>query len=64
MIIIIQAAENGVFIKQDTSDKFFVFEKPNRAPRQAARRVKELLDEFFQQTGEEEGGEEAGGDAD
>jgi hypothetical protein len=60
MIIIIQAAENGVFIKQDTSDACHVYEKPNRAPRAAARKVKELLDNFFENTAEPEGEEGAG----
>jgi hypothetical protein len=47
MIIIIQAAANGVFIKQDTSDECHVFEKPNRAPSAAAKLVRQLLQNHF-----------------
>lgn len=63
MIIIIQAAENGVFIKQDTSDACHVYERPNRAPRAASKKVKELLDAFFENHGGE-GEEEGTGDGD
>jgi hypothetical protein len=57
MIIIIQAAANGVFVKQDTSEECHVFEKPNRAPNAAAKLVRQLLQDHFETTGSEEGGE-------
>jgi hypothetical protein len=69
MMIIISVASNGVFIKQDNSPDCTVFERPNRAPRAAAQKVKQILTDYFASLDEEglgepeeDGGEETPGD--
>lgn len=67
MMIIISVASNGVFIKQDNSPDCTVFERPNRAPRAAAQKVKQILTDYFasiEDSEEVEGGEGTDSDGD